>query len=116
MHWIEEYNRSSTSELSSLEVLVKPIQLNNVLVQQLFEAILYDTPGFSCVPITRQILETAATLRATINIKTPDAIHAATALTTALTTGCTQFVTNDPAFRRVPGLNAVILSDIITAL
>lgn len=100
-----------TSELSLLEVLVKPIRERNALLQQLFEGTLYGTPGLSCAPITRQVLETAADLRASINIKTPDAIHAAT----ALVSGCTQFVTNDPVFRRVPNLNAVILSDLIAA-
>jgi len=98
-----------TSELSLLEVLVKPLQQSNLLLQQLFEGILYGTPGLTCVPITRQILETAANLRATINIKAPDAIHAAT----ALTMGCTQFVTNDPAFRRVFNVKAAILSEIV---
>lgn len=100
-----------TSELSLLEVLVKPIQQGNVLLQQLFEGTLYGTPGLTCLPITRQILESAAQLRATAGLKTPDAIHAAT----ALLAGCTLFVTNDPAFRRVSSLNVAILSDIIAA-
>src|SRR5687768_1362556 len=69
-----------TSELSLLEVLVKPIQLGNAALQALFQGILYGTPGFACIPITGQILETAAHLRATTSLKTPDAIHAATAL------------------------------------
>jgi len=100
-----------TSELSLLELLVKPVQQGNVLLQQLFEGILYGTPGFTCLPMTRQILATAAHLRATTSLKTPDAIHAAT----ALLAGCTLFVTNDSAFRRVPNLNVVILSDVVAA-
>lgn len=100
-----------TSELSLLEVLVKPLQLGNVALQALFQGTLYGTPGFACVPITRQTLETAAQLRATIGLKTPDAIHAAT----ALIEHCALFVTNDPIFRRVPGLTVVILSEIAAA-
>jgi predicted nucleic acid-binding protein len=100
-----------TSELSLLEVLVKPTQQGNMFLQQLFRGTLYGTPGLTCVPITRQVLATAANLRATINIRTPDALHAAT----ALHTGCTMFVTNDPAFRRVLHLSAAILSDVIAA-
>src|SRR5690242_16659694 len=79
-----------TSELSLLEVLVKPLQLGNVGLQHLFHVVLYNTRGFSCVPIDRQILETAAQLRASTGLKTPDSIHAAT----ALTEGCALFVTN----------------------
>jgi predicted nucleic acid-binding protein len=101
----------ATSELSVLEVLVKPIQLGNMALQTLFLGTLYGTPGLSCIPIARPILEAAAQLRATSGLKTADAIHAAT----ALAEGCTLFVTNDPAFRRVPGLSVAILSEIAAA-
>jgi len=100
-----------TSEISLLEVLVKPLQLGNSALQTLFQGTLYGTPGFACVPITRRTLETAAHLRATTGLKTPDAIHAAT----ALAEGCTLFVTNDPIFRRVPGLTVAVLSEIAAA-
>lgn len=101
-----------TSELSFLEVLVKPIQLGNLRLQQLFQVVMYNTRGFSSVPVDRQVLETAAQLRASTRLKTPDAIHAATALIER----CVLFVTNDPAFRRVPGLNVAVLSEIAAAL
>jgi predicted nucleic acid-binding protein len=64
--------------------------------------------GTLTIPINRQILETAAQLRASTHLKTPDAIHAAT----ALESGCTLFVTNDPAFKRVPNLAVMVLSDL----
>ena len=101
----------TTSELSLLETRVRPLRLGNTSLQKLFENILYNTKGFSCIPITRQILEAAAQVRATSGLKTPDAIHAAT----ALSEGCTLFVTNDVAFRRIPGLNVAILSEIAAA-
>jgi predicted nucleic acid-binding protein len=100
-----------TSELSLLEVLVKPLRIGDTTLQTMFIGTLYGTPGLSCVSITRQILEIAASLRATTGLKTPDAIHAAT----ALAAGCTLFVTNDLAFRRVPGLNVAVLSEIAAA-
>jgi predicted nucleic acid-binding protein len=40
-------------------------------------------------------------------LKTPDAIHAAT----ALLAGCALFVTNDPAFKRIAGLPVGLLSE-----
>lgn len=65
-------------------------------------------------PITEAVLERAAEIRATTNLKTPDAIHAAT----ALVEGRAVFITNDPAFRRTsalsPGMTIVVLDDLIT--
>jgi predicted nucleic acid-binding protein len=55
------------------------------------------------------VLRDAAQLRADTSLKTPDAIHAAT----ALAQGCVQFITNDPAFRRITGLNVVVVSELI---
>ena len=70
---------------------------------------LQNTPDVQMLPITQAILEEAANLRATLNLKTPDAIHAATALLhqSAL------FVSNDGAFRRVTGLAVTVLSEAI---
>ena len=100
-----------TSELSILEVLVKPIRTSDTALTSLFRRVMYQTLGFTCMPITRQILEDAARLRVAAGLKTPDAIHAAT----ALLNGCAQFVTNDPAFRRVSGLPVAVLSEIAAA-
>ena len=44
-------------------------------------------------------------------LKTPDAIHAAT----ALLAGCALFVTNDRGFKRVPGLRLAVLDDVLVA-
>jgi predicted nucleic acid-binding protein len=100
-----------TSELSVLEVLVKPIRLGDPSIEKLFRQMLYWTRGFSLAPISRTVLEEAARLRALTGLKTPDAIHAAT----ALLGGCALFVTNDPAFRRVPGLRVAVLFEIAAA-
>ena len=42
-------------------------------------------------------------------LKTPDALHAAT----ALRAGCALFITNDTDFRRVEGLPTVVLDDVV---
>ena len=61
------------------------------------------------LPVSRAVLERALELRVAHRIRTPDAIHAAT----ALLAGCTLFVTNDPAFRRIDGLPVTVLDDLL---
>lgn len=97
-----------TSELTLLEVLVKPLRDGNSALASLFRTVLLGTAGFTCLPITRSILESAAQLRASCQLKTPDAIHAAT----ALAHGSSLFVSNDIAFRRVTGLPVAVLHEV----
>ncbi|HEY7342605.1 MAG TPA: PIN domain-containing protein [Ktedonobacterales bacterium] len=99
-----------TSELSALEVLVRPIREGNIALEAAFRAVLFSSPDVQMLPVTISVLERAAQLRATTSLKTPDAIHAAT----ALEHGCMLFVTNDATFRRVPGLPVTILADLLT--
>jgi predicted nucleic acid-binding protein len=96
------------SELLVLETLVKPIQLGDLISEATYRSLLLASNELTLVPITRAILESAARLRASLKLKTPDAIHAST----ALHTGSAMVVTNDHDLRRVPGLSAAILSDI----
>ena len=99
-----------TSEMTLLETLVKPLQIQDQALEASFRGVLLTAPEVRLAPITRAVLLRAATLRATTTLKTPDAIHAAT----ALEAGCTLFITNDAAFRRVAGLNVTILSELLT--
>jgi predicted nucleic acid-binding protein len=61
------------------------------------------------LPISLDILRESANFRATQNLKTPDAIHAAT----AFSANCDYLITNDDGFKRVSNINVVILSDAI---
>lgn len=99
-----------SSELTLLEVLVRPIKTGNARLESNFRTILQRSSDVQLIPVTTVILERAAQLRAANGLKTPDAIHAAT----ALEHGCTLFVTNDATFRRVPGLPITILADLLT--
>lgn len=99
-----------TSELSTLEVLVRPLRDGDAALEAAFRAVLLSSPDVQLIPITTAILERAAHLRAASNLKTPDAIHAAT----ALEHGCALFVTNDSDFRRVSGLPVTVLADLLT--
>lgn len=98
-----------TSDLAFLEVMVKPFRTGNARLEAGFRALLFQSSTIRLIPISRATLDQAARLRASTNLKTPDAIHAAT----ALLEGCSLFLTNDPAFRRVPGLGVVVLSDLV---
>ncbi|MGB3266533.1 MAG: PIN domain-containing protein [Microcoleus sp.] len=99
-----------TSELTLLETLVFPLKnANTILVRDYEQLLLFSE--IQLVPITQSVLRTAANLRANTNLKTPDAIHAAT----AISEGCTLFLTNDNGFRNVPNLSVVILSDVLAS-
>jgi len=71
---------------------------------------LFQQPQSRLLSITLTVLREPARLRATTKLKTPDAIHAAT----ALVAGCALIVTNDAGFRNLPGLPVAILSDLIS--
>ena len=98
-----------TSELTLLEVLVKPLKAGDFTTAGIFRTVLRHSPDVQMFPITQTVLEEAAMLRATVGIKTPDALHVAT----ALLNGCTLLVTNDSAFRRMPDLSVTVLSEIV---
>ncbi len=100
-------NELVSSQLILLETLVVPIRNQDSLLVQRYEELL-TASEMRLIPISENILREAARWRAAVNLKTPDAIHAAS----ALSVGCAQFITNDAAFRRVPGLNVVVLQEL----
>jgi predicted nucleic acid-binding protein len=98
-----------TSELTLAEVLVKPIRDRNPALADIYRARMRTGRTLEVLPVTRDVLERAAALRAEqVSLKLPDAIHAATALIAR----CDLFVTNDFRFSSVPGLNPVLLSGV----
>ncbi|MEH2141782.1 type II toxin-antitoxin system VapC family toxin [Nostoc sp.] len=90
--------------------LVLPLRNANISLIQSYENLLISSE-VQLVPISQSVLRQAANLRATTNLKTPDAIHAAT----ALSVNCNQFITNDKGFRNLPGLPIIILSEILAS-
>ena len=98
-----------TSELSILETLVVPLRRGDGRLVADYEA-LFQQPGIRLLPITQQVLREAARLRATVpSLRTPDAIHAATAASAA----CPIVLSNDRDLRRVPGLPLTLLDDLV---
>jgi len=98
-----------TSELTLMEVLVKPIRSRDLKLQADYDRMLLGRE-IQLVPITQSLLREGARLRAeTGSLRTPDALHAATAMLGR----CVQFITNDLGFRQVPGLPVVLLRDLL---
>ncbi|MGH2485543.1 MAG: type II toxin-antitoxin system VapC family toxin [Ktedonobacterales bacterium] len=100
--------RICTSELSILETLVTPIRAGDLPLENDYRRLLTGSSDMRLVAITRAILDDGARLRAATRLRTPDAIHAAT----ALREGCSLFVTNDAGLHHAPGLNVVVLRDL----
>ena len=99
--------KASTSTLTLLETLVRPYQLKNDELVLKFYSLLTTYPHLTWIPITLNIADMAARLRAEHHLKTPDAIQAAS----AITSDATGFVCNDRAFRKIPELDCLILDD-----
>ena len=96
------------SEMVIAETLVRPLREGHAELETAFRAV-FAAPEVQLVPATRQVWEDAARIRAASGLKTPDALHAAT----ALRSGCALFITNDTDFRRVRGLPIVVLDDLL---
>jgi predicted nucleic acid-binding protein len=99
-----------SSELLLLKSLVLPLRMANRNLVNAYEQLLL-LSSLRLVPIHQAVLRDAANLRATTRLKTPDAIHAAT----ALQENCTLFLTNDRQFHAITGLTAIVLEEILTS-
>jgi predicted nucleic acid-binding protein len=84
----------ATSPLVRLECLVGPRQAGDVALERDFEAAL---ARFHPLPIVSEAFDAAASLRARHGLRTPDALH----LATALRQGCSHLWTNDERFGTV---------------
>lgn len=100
-----------SSELTTMETLILPLRMGDSALANDYRR-LFQQQIVGLLPITQDILSEAARLRAVVpSLKTPDAIHAAT----AILHGCALFVTNDMGFKRVPNLPLAFLDDVIAA-
>ena len=96
------------SELVIAETLVRPIRERDRDLETAFRNV-FAAQEVQVVPATRQLWEDTARLRAATGLKTPDALHAVTALRAE----CMLFITNDAGFRRVQGLPVTVLDDVL---
>lgn len=99
----------TASELVFVEVLTGPLKAGDRSLAARLERALAHGPWLDLVPISRAVLVRAAEIRAQYGVKTPDALH----LATALLRGCGVFVTNDRRIPDVEGIQIVRLKDLV---
>ena len=100
--------RGIASELTLLEIIVKPLQLGRQDAADDYETLLSHFPNLDLIPISRAILLDAAGLRARHRLRTPDAIQ----LSTAFSSGATLAISNDAAWAHIAGIETLLLSDL----
>jgi len=94
-----------TSRLALLECRAKPIRDGNLALLAQFDA-LFSAHRMTLLEVAPRVIERATDLRARYNFKTPDALHAATALEASVSL----FLTGDAGFRRCTELPVEVLT------
>jgi predicted nucleic acid-binding protein len=108
--WVEKpRSRAVTSTITMLEMLVQPYRDSALDRVNNFYALLSTYPNLEWIEPTLEIADLGARLRAEHNLRTPDAIQAATALACQ----ATGYLSNDGVFRLVLGLEVMILEDLL---
>jgi predicted nucleic acid-binding protein len=97
----------TTSGVTLLEVLVAPYRAGDLSLAARYEALLTRSRNLHLVELDRPLLRAAAHLRATCEVKTPDALQ----LAAALARNCSAYLTNDRDLPRLPGLRVLQLRD-----
>ncbi len=97
-----------TSPVTLAECLVYPFRLGLNQLCQDFIDVVVNGAGTTFISIEQQIGETAAKLRAKYNLKLPDSLQ----LAAALTANCDAFLTNDSQLKRVTELQVLVLDDL----
>jgi predicted nucleic acid-binding protein len=97
---------TSISRLTWLECRVGPMKSDNQELLQKYDAF-FALPDLKWIELSQFVVELAAHIRAAHGLKTPDSLQAASCL--QLGKGHV-FLTGDPAFSRVAGLNVRLLS------
>jgi uncharacterized protein len=106
----EGHFRGIVSELTLLELAVRPLQLGRQDVADEYELLLSYFPNVQLEPVSRAVLMDAASLRARYRLRTPDAILVATGIRSAATAA----VTNGEGWKvlRESGIEAVLLTEL----
>ena len=107
--WLEgPRGQAVTSTITMLELLVQPYRLSDIDRVNRFYGLLSTHPHLDWTAPTLEIADLGARLRAEHNLKTPDALQAATAIVAE----ATGFISNDPVFQRLTSLEVTILDQL----
>ncbi len=101
--------RVVTSVITLSEVLVKPLRDGDTQLAQQYRDILLNVEGLTLVEVSVAIAEKVAQLRSQYSLRTPDAVHIAT----ALQSGATALLTNDIRLPVLPNLQMLVLDKLI---
>jgi predicted nucleic acid-binding protein len=93
-----------TSRLSRLECRVKPLRAGDAALLALYDAF-FASAEVHVAELTPGVVEKATELRAALNLKTPDALHVAS----AILSGATSFLTGDRALARCTEVTVEVL-------
>ena len=97
-----------TSPVTLPETLMKPLQAEDEPLITQYRTMFFHTKGIAIGDITAPIGNVAADLRARYNLRTPDALHIAT----AIDAGCDAFLTNDLGLKRVIEIKVLVLDEL----
>jgi predicted nucleic acid-binding protein len=98
---------AATSAVTLLEVLVAPYRVGDLPLAERYEALLTRSRGLRLIDLDRDQLRGGAQIRALYNVRTPDALQ----LAAALSNGCSALLTNDRTLPGLPGLPVFQLSE-----
>jgi predicted nucleic acid-binding protein len=87
------------------EVLVFPVRQGRNDLEKAYRDIFTQSKRFQLIPVSRAIAERSIVLRAQYNLRTPDALHIATAIEKQ----CDAFLTNDLGLQRVTEIPILVL-------
>ena len=93
------------SHLSLLECRVKPLRDHDEMLLKHYQQF-FCARDLTLIPLSLEIIEKATELRACYNLRTPDVLQAATALSV---TDQVIFVTGDAAFKKIPQLEVLLV-------
>jgi predicted nucleic acid-binding protein len=91
-----------TSDAVRLEVMVRPLRLNDTDLAGIYRALL--APGRS-LSVAPEVFAEALTLAVNEGLKAMDAVHVAV----AVRHGCGRFVTTDPHFRALTAITPLLI-------
>ena len=108
--WLERTHHTAvTSTVTFTELLTNPYAAGDNHRANLCYGLLSRYPNLEWAAPSLEIADLAARFRADYRLRTPDAIQAAT----VVRSGAHALLSNDPAFRRVKGLETLVLDDLI---